>query len=355
MIAQDLLKTDGILTANPDDSLASALAQIHSSHDAVFVKDRDKLLGVVSPYHVLYRTSYPAATKVKNCLFSPPRLKPETKVETIARLMLESKVYFLPIVTSTGKWLGIVSYRRLLRRKSKLTFKLKTKALVTIKETASIGQARSLMKLSGVSRLVVISDSGRLTGILTRYDLGEALGRPQTSPNNLGRVGEKTKAAKAPVKRFIKRDVMAIKADEPVDAAITMMLDRKVGSLVIVNNHWQPVGIISVRDCLAAIAKPSTHQPSVTWKLPQGFPYADRFIDLVNRSRLKWQERWPLLKFDLKLNTHKSAANKVSGYKVLLQAKRTNQKQVTAKGSGRDWKVALQKGLARLTRQLKKQ
>ncbi|MDZ4228700.1 MAG: hypothetical protein U1C50_00425, partial [Patescibacteria group bacterium] len=78
-------------------------------------------------------------------------------------------------------------------------------------------------------------------------------------------------------------------------------------------------------------------------------------IDLVNRSRLKWQERWPLLKFDLKLNTHKSAANKVSGYKVLLQAKRTNQKQVTAKGSGRDWKVALQKGLARLTRQLKKQ
>ena len=337
MIAADLLKTDGVLTAKPDDSLASALAQMHSSHDAVFVTEKNQLLGAISPYHVLYRSHFPAATKVKNCLFLAPKLKPDTKTETIARLMLEAKVYFLPVVTDKGKWLGVVSYRRLLRQ---LTgFKVKPKPLVKIKDNITISQARNLMKSSGVSRLIVVTGNDRLSGILTRYDLSKSLGLPPS----------------APVKTYIKHGVATFRqTDNPV-TVLNQMLDKRIGSMIMINQNYQPIGLLSVRDCLAALAKPPVALPTFNLKLPPGFPYTDRFLKLFNRYWKEWRRRFPLLKFDLKLNTHKNAVNAISGYKVLLQAKSAHQKEVVAKGSGRSWKIALRKSLARLTRQLKKQ
>lgn len=252
LTARDLAKTEGVLTARPEDSLASALGKIHSSHDAVFVTEKGQLLGVISPYHVLYRGHYPAATKVKNCLFLAPKLKPETKIDQIARLMLEAKVYFLPVVTPAGKWLGVVSYRRLLRQ---LTgFKLRPKPLVKIQDSLTVSQARNLMKTSGVSRLIVTSGNDRLAGILTRYDLSKSLNLPPS----------------APVKAYIKHDVATFRqTDNPVNI-INQMVDRRIGSLVMVNQNNQPIGLLSVRDCLAALAQPAiTQSNSLQVKITQ--------------------------------------------------------------------------------------
>lgn len=236
LTAKDLVKTERILTAQPEDSLASALAKINSSHDAVFVTEKNRLLGVISPYQVLYRGHFPAATKIKNCLFLAPKLKPDTKIDQIARLMLEAKVYFLPVVTDSGKWLGVVSYRRLLRH---LTgFKVQPKPLVKIKDNLTISQARNMMKSSGVSRLIVTSGNDRLIGILTRYDLSQSLNLPPA----------------APVKAYIKHDVATFRqTDNPVNV-ISQMVDRRIGSMVMVNQNNQPIGLLSVRDCLEKLA-----------------------------------------------------------------------------------------------------
>lgn len=293
LTAQELLKTDNLLTAKPDSSLASALAQIHSSHDAVFVPVKGRLLGVVSPYYVLYRSYFPATTKVKNCLFSPPKLKPETKIDKIARLMLEAKVYFLPVITAKGKWLGVVSYRRLLRH---LTgFKVKPKPLVKIKNNLTISQARNLMKSSGVSRLIVVTGSDRLSGILTRYDLSKALGLPPSTP----------------AKAYIKHDVATFKPTDNIDSAIKLMLDKKIGSLVMIGQNYQPIGLLSVRDCLAALAKP-----------PQ----------FINEDKVR-----------IKI------AKVRSGYEVFVHTTKA-----AAHAIGRFKKQTLRKSLKRLTRQLKK-
>jgi CBS domain-containing protein len=246
LTALELYKTDGVLTAGPESSLAQALAKMHSSHDAVFVTAKNKLLGVISPYHVLYRGHYPQSTKLKNCLFLAPKLKPDAKPEKIAKLMIDAKIYFLPVVTPTGKWLGVISYRRILRRLkdnfASETIKnwLKPKPLVKIKNDATIGQARNLMKQSRVSRLVVVDNHDHLTGIITRYDLGASNDQPPATS----------------IKTYIKRDVATIRPQDDINKAITTMLDKRIGSLVIVNGQYQPIGLLSVRDCLEAIARP---------------------------------------------------------------------------------------------------
>lgn len=249
-LAAALTKTEGLLTAGPEDSLAGAMAKIHSSHDAVFVTDNNKLLGVISAYFVLYRRHFPGTAKVKNCLFLAPKLKPETKIDEIARLMLESKVYFLPVVTDGGKWLGAVSYRRLLRQLTRLT--VKPKQLVTCRETITLGQARNLMKKTGYSRLVVVTDSGRLNGILSRSDLNRSLSQPPS----------------APARPLIKRSVFTFRPQDNPATIVRQMLDKNIGSAVMVNAALQPIGILSIRDCLAGLAKlPPPPKQSRAWRV----------------------------------------------------------------------------------------
>lgn len=242
LTAKDLVKTEDILLAGPEDSLTSALGKMSSSHDAVFVAQKKQLLGIISPYHVLNRGHKPAGTKVKNCLFLAPKLKPETKIDQIARLMLEAKVYFLPVVTNINKWLGIVSYRQLLRQLKGL--KINPKAVTTCRENISFDQARNLIKKSGHARLIVVSPSGRLAGILTRSDLSRVINPlPGT-----------------PAKPYIKRSVFTFRPQDNPDAVVAQILNKKIGSAVMVNNNFQPVGILSIRDCLETIARPKTNQ-----------------------------------------------------------------------------------------------
>src|SRR3990170_7197833 len=114
--AGDLLKTEGIITCAPSATLSQALAKLNSSHDAVFVADGKKLLGLITPYYVMFRANFPPTTKVQHCLFSPPKLRLSTPIWEIAKQMVLAKVYFLPIFSDTNEWLGIVSVYSLLRK-----------------------------------------------------------------------------------------------------------------------------------------------------------------------------------------------------------------------------------------------
>ena len=115
LTAKDLLISERILTCSPHDTLSQALSKLNSSHDAVFVvNDDEKLLGVISPYHALFRSNNPPTTKVENCFYSPPKLKESTSISEIARNMVESKVYYLPVFSENGNWLGVVSVRSVL-------------------------------------------------------------------------------------------------------------------------------------------------------------------------------------------------------------------------------------------------
>lgn len=342
--AQDLLKNEGILTAGPEDSLSSALAKMHSSHDAVFVKDKNKFLGVISLYHTLYRSAQPGSAKVKNCLFSPPKLKPEMPVDQIARLMIESKIYFLPVMTESGQWLGVVSYRRLLRLNRNLDLRAKPRPLISVKDNLSVSQARATMKNRGVSRLVVVNNTGRLAGIVTRYDLNAVLGQPS---------GGKNRPLNQPVKNFVKKNVVTADRRTPANQLIGLMLDKRIGSVVLVNNQFQPVGLVSVRDCLREISRPPQPAGAIIIQLPPNFRFEIKLKEIVDRWR-RQLKYLPLLNFQLRLNHHSNAANLPSGYKVSVQAKPAHQKTVVAKGSGRNWKLALNKGLNRLKKQLGK-
>jgi hypothetical protein len=47
MKAKELIKTDGIIKVSPEDTVANAVSQLHSSHDVAFVLHGKHYMGVI--------------------------------------------------------------------------------------------------------------------------------------------------------------------------------------------------------------------------------------------------------------------------------------------------------------------
>jgi CBS domain-containing protein len=357
---EDLLKKEGILTCTPSATLSQALAKLNSSHDAVFVVgEKDKLLGVISPYYVMYKSSYPPTTKAENCLFSPPKLKLTTPIWEIARHMIQSKVYYLPVLSESKDWVGVVSVHALLEAivgdrdlVSHLQFKRRTKRMITVRENATLNEARALLRSKGVSRLPVVDARGKLVGILTRYDLRSAFAAPRTSQRFLSRQGEKRKQLDKPIRGFFKREVVTATEKTSITQMINLMLEKRIGSIIVLNSKWQPINIITYRDILEAVSRLEFEkEESINISVPDDFAYKEELEKLIQKLFLKLKKQNKLIRIKVKVNSLKNPAGEVKLFNIILITFHPQTKSFIGKGSDYKWKIALRKAIGKLEAQ----
>lgn len=260
MFIKDIIKTDKIIKILPNESLHYTLAKLSSSHDAAFVFSEDnKYLGVINPYYCLIKSSYPGNAKVEHCLYHAPKVHINYSMKKIIQLFTESKIHYLPTFDENDKFLGIISARHILsqfrhnpifRVKVSDIIKNKNRPLIIINENDSIGAAISTFKLSRLSKLVVVGEDLKLKGILSYYDLIAYLVAPKTSPGRGEREGNKINFYHFKVKNFAKTYVVALTVEHLLSEVIIHILDKKIGSVVIVDCERHPIGIITTRDIL---------------------------------------------------------------------------------------------------------
>ncbi|MDH7476283.1 MAG: CBS domain-containing protein [Microgenomates group bacterium] len=265
MTIQNAIKTKNIIIINPEETLSSALSKLHSSHDAGFVFSQDKhYLGVVNPYHCLIRNSFPGNAKVGHCLFHAPRLKVNFPITKIAQLMIESKVHYLPVFDKKENFIGIFSARHLLADlKDSPIFKIKIKEvltekkqpMITIYDNDLIANALNLFKKYKISKLIVIGKDMKLRGILTYFDLISFLIAPKSKEALGERAGNKVNLNYQQIKNFAKSYVLTLTENDYLNQALELILDKKIGSVVIVDNKKYPIGIITTRDFLRLLSK----------------------------------------------------------------------------------------------------
>jgi CBS domain-containing protein len=110
---------------------------------------------------------------------------------------------------------------------------LMTRDVLTVDPADTIGETAEKMVDLGVSSAVV-SDYGRLIGIVTERDLTRAVaGRVHTS--------------EARVREWMTPDPVTLPPDASADEAARIMLERKFRHIPIVEDE-HTVGIISIRD-----------------------------------------------------------------------------------------------------------
>jgi len=108
-----------------------------------------------------------------------------------------------------------------------------TREVLIVAPEDTIGEAAQKMVDEGVSS-VVVSDFGRLIGILTERDLTRA-------------VAGRTHSSEARVREWMTSDPITVTETTPVEEAARTMLEQGFRHLPVVQDD-RPVGIVSIRD-----------------------------------------------------------------------------------------------------------
>jgi CBS domain-containing protein len=358
--AKDLLKTKKIISFSPDDSLSKAMASLKSSHDVAFVlDDKDFLLGVVNPYYVQFQGNYPPSTKLKRCMMMPPKLSIDTKIEGILKNMLDSKMYFLPVLGSKGELLGIVSLRRVFKNilmNEKFTNDLETflypRSIQTINRETLLSQARSILKKRKISRLPVIDDQGKIIGLLTRFDIREALSDPKSSPG-FSKSGKKDKSLNVSIEGFMNKRVFTQSIDDSFKDSVLAMIDKSLGSVVLVDKDNKPVGIVTLRDVIKAflrILKSGGYSLHIS--TPKDFRYKKELEQNLRKKLSTYLKKIHLEAVDVRLISGKYDDMSDKWFEVAIRIE-SNKDFYTSQQRARGWRKAVSLSLQKLSAQIK--
>jgi CBS domain-containing protein len=114
------IMTSATLTESADDTLADASAKMWQSQTgSLLIVEGSKLIGIVTERDVLRTVaggSDPKAVAIKDVMTTDVvTIQPDTKLKDAADLMFKHWFRHLPVTTSEGDIVGIISTRDLLR------------------------------------------------------------------------------------------------------------------------------------------------------------------------------------------------------------------------------------------------
>lgn len=255
----NILKDNNIIKSSPTDLLANVLSKLSTSHDAAFIFFDGKFLGVINPYYSVIKASHPGNTKVVHCLSHPPKIYLNFPLVKVCDAFIQSKIHYLPVFDEKEKFLGIISARRVLKYlynlpifkiKIEKFIKEKNKPIMAVYEDDSIAKAVSLFKSTKLSKLIVINRDMKIRGILSYYDLIAYVMIPKESPGRGERTGKKVHYLNHQIKNLVKTSVLTLKKENYLSDAIKLILDKKIGSVIIIDEEKHPISVITTKDIL---------------------------------------------------------------------------------------------------------
>jgi CBS domain-containing protein len=118
---------------------------------------------------------------------------------------------------------------------------------VTVSIDATVETAEQLLAAYRISGLPVIDGNGHLVGVLSRTDL-LLEGGPVLSQSLRGR------ASGLRVGELMSSPPITVALSATLTAAARIMRDERVHRLVVVNEHDEPIGVLSATDFVMMIA-----------------------------------------------------------------------------------------------------
>jgi len=254
--AQQLMTNDfAVIDYNGDIAKAISLFEEEET-DTLVVMDGKEYKGILTQKDIV-RAKIPPEAKVKNFVKHAPRVESSSPVQEVARLMLESDIYHLPVFEDS-KLVGMIRDDDILRRVIEEEFgnekieKFMTKEPITVTPDESIGKVIRIFKERNISRLPVV-ENGKLVGIITVRDIMEKVVHPEDKPEYGEFIAEKKSYLKIPVKGIMADEPITMPPNATVKEVVEEMLKNGFGGMLICEDD-KLVGIVTKKDLLEPIA-----------------------------------------------------------------------------------------------------
>lgn len=240
----------------------------------------------------------PRQTRVRDIMTpTPQKVKLDTSLAEVARLLLSSTFTGLPVVDDINRPVGVISQGDLIYKagmpmrlgllaesdQQKVGAVLKalqprqaqevmTQSPVTIRQDSLVTEAVDLMLRKGVKRLPVIDAAGKLVGILSRVDVFRTSMResPDWKAFQEQQIGVENLRTVADIMR---RDTPTVLPDTPVDEVIRLIDRNDLQRVGVVDQAGHFLGLISDRDLLIAF---SDRHPGIWDYFASKIPFTER-------------------------------------------------------------------------------
>jgi CBS domain-containing protein len=228
-----------------------------NSRGVVVTEDGD-YVGVIGEKQ-LVRSRMEDDTKASAVMKSAPRIDRHEDVREAARMLVEGDTRIAPVYEGE-KLYGIITgndiLEAVLENLDAITVDdILTEDVVTIGEKSHVGQAINLLRENGVSRLPVLDDDGKLTGVLTTHDIIEFSVRNTDRQGRGDRRGDIDRMLDLPVYDLMSSPVIAASPGETVQDAVGRMFENDIEGLVVTptESDSEVLGIVTKTDVLRAL------------------------------------------------------------------------------------------------------
>jgi len=124
-------------------------------------------------------------------IIDPITLKDDQNLGDAQRLMRENKIGGIPVVNTAGQLVGILTNRDLRFQKDvnlKISEIMTKENLITATEGISMESAESILQEHKIEKLPIVDRSGKLIGLITYKDILKRRSHPLASKDSLGRL-----------------------------------------------------------------------------------------------------------------------------------------------------------------------
>jgi len=223
----------------------------------IIVTDDGEYEGIVNQRQLL-QSHIKDDTKVRSLVRSAPRVGRYDGVREVARVLVESGAKIAPVFEGENLW-GVITeddiLEAVLENLDALTVEeIYTEDVISVNDDTNIGRAINLLRENSISRLPVVDDNGRLTGMVTTHDIADFAIRDMERQQKGDRSGDRDRILDIPVSNIMNSPVETTSTDESVATAVEQMLEYDYAGLVVIKNDDRFVaGIVTKTDVLRAL------------------------------------------------------------------------------------------------------
>ncbi|MDR9381584.1 MAG: CBS domain-containing protein [Natronomonas sp.] len=188
-----------------------------------------------------------------------PRVEREANIRDVARMLVEGGTKVAPVFEDGDLW-GIVTEDEILDavldNLDVLTVEqIYTDSVVTLEEDDRLGKVINYLRENDISRLPVVNENGRLSGMVTTHDIAEFAVRTMERQHKGDRSGDTDRMLDLPVYDLMNSPVETVGREETVSAAVERMFDHNYAGLVVTpdDDETTVAGILTKTDVLRAL------------------------------------------------------------------------------------------------------